>query len=138
MVDPARPDGVADILRRTQPWVRLIAIMLFISVAFMVLCGLAVGTMGLFSGEPGMAALMFVYPLVGLVYLFPGIYLTRYASHIGGYLSNPQGVQLELALDAQRAFWKFVGVLTIVMIGLTLLGIAAAIAVPALLRARMG
>lgn len=44
---------------------------------------------------------------------------------------------MELALDAQRAFWKFVGVLTIVMIGLSLLGIAAAIAVPAFFRASM-
>jgi hypothetical protein len=134
MADPGRPDGVADILRRTQPWVRLVAILLFISVAFMVLSGLAVGMMGLFSGESGMAALMFVYPLAGLLYLFPGIYLTRYASHIGGYIANPQSAQLELALDAQRAFWKFVGVLAIVAIALSLLGIAAAITIPTLLR----
>jgi Family of unknown function (DUF5362) len=135
MADPARPDGVADILRRTQPWVRLMAIVLFISVAIMVLSGLAAGAFGLFSGEPGMAALMFVYPLGGLLYLFPGIYLTRYASHIGGYLSNPQTAQLELALDAQRAFWKFVGVLAIITLVLSLLGITAAILVPAFLRA---
>jgi Family of unknown function (DUF5362) len=137
MADPARPDGVADILRRTQPWVRLMAIMLFISVGLMVLCGLAVGAMGVFSGEPGMAALMVIYPLMGLLYLFPGIYLTRYASHIGGYVANLQTVQLELALDAQRAFWKFIGILTIIAIGLSLLGIAAAIMIPALLRAGM-
>jgi len=134
MVDPARPDGVADVLRRTQPWVRLMAIMLFISVAIMVLSGLAVGTFGLFSGEAGMAALMFIYPLCGLLYLFPGIYLTRYASHIGGYLGNPQPAQLELALDAQRAFWKYVGILTIVALVLSLLGITAAIMIPAFLR----
>lgn len=137
MADPARPDGVADILRRTQPWVRLMAITLFISVGLMVLCGLAVGAMGVFSGEPSMAALMVIYPLMGLLYLFPGIYLTRYASHIGGYVANPQIVQLELALDAQRAFWKFIGILTIIAIGLSLLGIAAAIMIPALLRAGM-
>lgn len=137
MVDPARPDGVADILRRTQPWVRLMAIMSFISVALMALSGLAVGAMGLFSGEPGMAVLVVIYPLMGLLYLFPGIYLTRYASRIGGYVANPQTIQLELALDAQRAFWKFVGVLTVVAIAISILGIGAAIMIPAFLRAGM-
>jgi hypothetical protein len=134
MADPARPDGVADILRRTQPWVRLMAIMLFISVGVMILSGLAVGSLGLFSGEPRMAALMVVYPLIGLVYLIPGIYLTRYASHIGGYLGNPQTAQLELALDAQRAFWKFVGILTMIALVLTLLGLGGALLIPAVLR----
>ncbi|MGH9314954.1 MAG: DUF5362 family protein [Vicinamibacterales bacterium] len=137
MVDPARPDGVADILRRTQPWVRLMAITLFISVALMVLSGLAVGAMGVFSGEPGMAVLVVIYPLMGLLYLFPGIYLTRYASRIGGYVANPQTIQLELALDAQRAFWKFVGVLTVVAIAISILGIGAAIMIPAFLGAGM-
>ncbi|HEX2343797.1 MAG TPA: DUF5362 family protein [Vicinamibacterales bacterium] len=137
MADPARPDGVADILRRTQPWVRLMAIMLFISVAIMVLSGLAAGAFGLLSGEPRMAALLFVYPLCGLVYLFPGIYLTRYASHIGGYLGNPQPAELALALDAQRAFWKFVGILTIIALVLALLGITAALMVPTFLPANL-
>jgi hypothetical protein len=137
MADPARPAGVADILRRTQPWVRLMAVMLFISVGIMVLSGLTAGAFGLFSGEPGMAALMIVYPLLGLLYLVPGIHLTRYASHIGGYLGNPQNAQLELALEAQRAFWKFVGILTIVALVLSLLGITAAILVPAFIRASM-
>jgi Family of unknown function (DUF5362) len=137
MVDPARPDGVADILRRTQPWVRLMAILLFISVGIMVLSGLAVGALGLYSGEAGMAALMVIYPLIGLVYLFPGIYLTRYASHIGGYLGNPQPAQLELALEAQRAFWKFVGILAMIALVLSLLGIGGAILIPTFLRARM-
>lgn len=134
MAEPARPDGVADILRRTQPWVRLMAIMLFISVGVMILSGLAVGSLGLFSGEPRMTALMVVYPLIGLVYLIPGIYLTRYASHIGGYLGNPQSAQLELALDAQRAFWKFVGILTMIALVLTLLGLGGALLIPAVLR----
>jgi hypothetical protein len=113
------------------------AIMLFISVGIMVLSGLAVGALGLYSGEAGMAALMVIYPLIGLVYLFPGIYLTRYASHIGGYLGNPQTAQLELALEAQRKFWKFVGILAMIALVLTLLGLGGAILIPALLRARM-
>ena len=72
---------------------------------------------------------------LALLYVFPSLYLFKYANRIRDFGIDGDALQLELALDAQRAFWKFVGVLTLVGLVLTvvllvmaaLLGIVAGI-----------
>jgi hypothetical protein len=128
--------GVQAILQGTKPWVRLVSILGFISAGFMILIGvalLALGAAGGFVGElgPQFGAIAVVYPIFGLLYLVPSVYLFQYASRIGQFISGGgQEVQLELALDSQRAFWKFVGILCIIGIVLMVLGMLAAIAIP--------
>lgn len=73
---------------------------------------------------------------MGLFYLVPSLYLFRFATRIGEYLQSGQEAQLELALDSQRSFWRFVGILSLIAIVVTALGIFAAIAIPALLHLR--
>lgn len=132
----AAAPGIQSALAGTKPWVRLCSILLFVSAALMIVVGGLAGVMGAVAlgGGAETAVLAIVYPLMGLLYLIPALYLFRYATRIGDYLTGGQDVQLELALDAQRSFWKFVGILSVIMIVLAVLGIIAAIAIPTMLR----
>jgi predicted transcriptional regulator len=127
-------DALADILRRTRPWVLLMAIMFFIGVALMLITGVGMGLFGLASGEPEALAMMIVYPVFALLYIMPGVYLWQYASRIERYITDARTDQLASALDAQRSFWKFTGVLTIVGCVIGIVGVAAAILIPLFLR----
>lgn len=127
--------GIAGVLAATQPWVRLMSILGFLSAALMILSGVVVGIAGVaMTGESGMAALGLIYPVMGILYVIPSVYLFRYANRIGEYVRGGQEIQLEMALDSQRAFWKFVGVFTIVMFAIGILGMLAAVALPMLMR----
>ena len=128
--------GIHSALAGTKPWVRLVSIIGFISAGFMILGGVAGGVAGALMGRPEAAVLIFIYPLMGLLYLVPSFYLFRFATRIGEYMQSGQEAQLELALDSQRSFWRFVGILSLIGIVLMVLGIAAAITIPALLQMR--
>ena len=57
-----------------------------------------------------------LYLLAGVVFLVPGIHLHKYAKRIGVFVAQGHLVQLEAALEAQRKFWKFAGVLVLAAI----------------------
>ena len=121
------PSPVAVHLQRTQPWVRFLAIMGFIIAGFMVLTGLAVGAIGAATGNYQTLGIMVLYPIMGVVYVFPSIFLLRFADRIKTFVASGQEQDLAGALDAQRSFWKFAGVLTIVSIVMSLLFVAIAL-----------
>jgi len=134
MPPPVSLVQTATLLRETQPWVRFMGIMGFVSVALMVLVGLGMGAFGLAGGRPEMMVLVIVYPLMGLLYFFPSLYLVRYASRIAAFNGSQQVGDLEAALSEQKAFWRFVGILTVVGLVLTALMFVLAIALPFVLR----
>jgi hypothetical protein len=128
------PSAIAS-LQGTRPWVRFLSMVGFATSGLMFAAGLIGGAIGLLTGNIQAAVLLVVYPLVALIYLPPSIYLFKYAGRIGDFGTSGDAAQLELALDAQRAFWKFAGVLTLVslvltvvlLIGAVLLGVVAGI-----------
>jgi hypothetical protein len=107
---------VSQPLRGTQPWVRFLAIMGFIGAGFMVLAGLTAGIAGAATGRIETIGLMVIYPIMAVVYVFPSLFLLRYADRIRSFVASGQEQDLVGALDAQRSFWKFAGILTIVSI----------------------
>ena len=120
-----------DHLRATKPWVRFISIISFIMAGLMVLGGLAMILMS--AATPGMANFGFG-PLVGVLYLLlaglyiaPAYFLHQFASSIGNLMDGGGDVALEAALGSQKSFWRFVGILTLVMICLYALLIVFAI-----------
>ncbi len=123
-VAPADFGGIAQTLERTRPWVRLMAVLAFIAVAFMALVGLFGGIAGAASGDPSVTILLVVYPVCALLYLFPAIFMWRYADRINGFIRDRSVGTLEAALDAQRSFWKFAGIMVIISFAL---GIAMAV-----------
>jgi hypothetical protein len=120
--------AVIDQLARTKLWVRLISILIFIGSGFMVLGGLF---MGIGGGAAMMASqdtaafglgfgirMMLLYILLALLYIYPGIKLWAYANRISALVRDRSTLSLERALNEQRKFWKFIGILTIVVLGL--------------------
>jgi Family of unknown function (DUF5362) len=119
-----------EYLRRAKPWVRFLAVMAFIGSAFLVVAGIGLALLGgalpMLSGSRGSAlggaftggALGAVYLLLALLYIFPGLYLWRYADAIGSLVTNPQSLTLEDAMKHQTAFFRFIGILTAVMLAL--------------------
>ena len=129
-------------LRRTKPWVRLLAIVGYIMAGLIMLIGLGMGGFGIFQMSRhstngavlvGMGAL---YIALGFLYIFPSRYLYQYASAIGDALVAPsKSHAVEKALGYQRSFWKFAGIMTLIGVLLYIPGIIAAIAIPNLLTA---
>jgi hypothetical protein len=119
--------GIGSQLQRTQPWVRFLAIFGFVSAGLMILGGLFAGAAGALvaaGGQPEamqLMVLLFVYPLFGVLYIYPSLCLLRYANHIRRFVAAPGAAHLEAALDAQRSFWKFAGILAAISIVATVL-----------------
>jgi hypothetical protein len=132
--------GIPGVLAGTQPWVRLMSILGFISAGLMILSGVGMLIFGMaqLGGGAEAFAIGIIYPLFGILYMVPSLYLFRYATRIAEYLRGNQEIQLELALDSQRSFWKFVGILSVIGIAIAILGIVAAILIPTLLLVRGG
>lgn len=120
-----QPARVQDILRRSQGWARLCSIMWFIGCAFAVLFGVGLGVAGLVAQQPGMAVLVVIYPLMGVLYLIPAVYVHRFANRARAFAASGQLHDLESALDSQRSFWKFLGILTLVGVAVAILAVVA-------------
>lgn len=122
--------NVVDILKRTRGWVLFFSVLLWIGVGFLLLGGVALigvalvgGAMGEQIGqamgmqEVGMIVAMGAFYLVfSLLYIYPALKLGKYASRISDLARQPNQAALAAALDEQRAFWKFVGVLTLLIV----------------------
>ena len=104
----------AGILANTRPWVLFISILWFVGIGLMLLIGVLGGAAALFSQTPEMALVMVIYPIMAAIYFLPALFLFRYAGRIRDFTASRDVSQLEQALDAQRAFWKFFAILTIV------------------------
>jgi len=120
-------DSMLASLNATRPWVKFIAIVWFVGVAFMVVFGLAMIT-GMYTGfsMPGFPALLgrvfgALYIVMALVYVAPALYLYRYAQAIAGVQGSAVMVSFEDALKQQKSFWKFYGIFIIVVIVLCVL-----------------
>lgn len=125
--------GILQALAGTKPWVKFCAILGFIFTGFMVLGGVFMmiggGIMAStgdssampFAGFP--AVLGIIYIACAFFYFFPSLKLWKYGSHIAALLDSNSMTDLEAALDAQRSFWKFVGILVCVAIALYIVGI---------------
>jgi hypothetical protein len=129
-LDP--PSRLLDIVRRTHGWTRLIAILWMISSGLMVVGGVVAGLGLAATGRPEMMAIALVYPVIGLMYFFPSMYLLRFANQARTYVTSGTVADLETALDSQRSFWKFAGVMTLVAMGLVCLAFVGGIVFGAL------
>jgi len=121
---PATPSfgGVPGLLARTAPWAHLLAIVGFVSVGLMILVGVGAGAVGLATGRAETAVLMAIYPLSALVYFFPSLYMLQYAKRSRRFAQGGQSLaELEAALDAQRRFFKFAAIATVVGVAIAVL-----------------
>lgn len=119
-------EEVVGLLRSTKPWVRFLAVLGFIGLALLVLGCFAIlviplgGPMGSMPLGPRIGA-AFAYLLMGLVQFPAVLFLNRYAGRIARLAASGDAGDLEDALRAQKSFWKYVGILTLVMMILYIL-----------------
>ncbi len=104
-------------LRATRPWVKFLAILAFISVGLMFLVGLiAMAALSTVRGVGPNAAIGILYWLMALLYIAPAIFLNRYATAIRELLHGGGAPTMEKALESQKSFWRYVGILTLVLL----------------------
>lgn len=122
--------AVLQTLAGTRPWVRFCSIigfivtgLIFLMAAVMLFGGAAMFATGGENALTGSLPVIFalVYVVMGLFYLFPSIKLWKYGTHIASLMSSQSMADLEAALESQRSFWKFVGVMILVGICLYIL-----------------
>jgi len=70
-----------------------------------------------------------LYVVLACAYIVPGLYLWRYATAIRRLNTNCSTAGLEDALEQQKSFWRFAGILTLVsiVVALIILGVALVI-----------
>jgi hypothetical protein len=123
--------NMIDSLAKTRPWVLLIGIVMIVGCVFMVFAGLAMVALGNIAGFGGEtlgpmagASMGAAYLFLAVLYFFPAWYLLRYAGAIKRIgPANPAA--MEEALARQASFWRLVGILTALVLGLYVVAIAA-------------
>lgn len=134
--------GVINQLAGTKPWVRFMSVLMFIGAGFMLLASLimlvAGGAVAASAKSSGgvlpagmMSAIAVLYAVIAAVYIYPALKLWKYASRIGSLIFTGATMDLEGALNEQRAFWKFIGIMMIAMFALYFVAIFAAGAIGA-------
>ena len=115
---------VVQALQQTRPWVLMFGVLAFIAAASNVLTLLGSFVMLYFLPQAGIAmVLMFgAYTTITVYY---GLLLLRYANGCAAVANSRGMADLETALEAQRNFWKFAGIMTLVAIGISLLSTLA-------------
>lgn len=135
--------GITDMmlvqLRATRPWVLLVAVVLIILAVFMLLAtaGMIMAGLAMSLGVEDAAMPMAIFLVLGAVYgvgaityLLMGIYLAKYSSAISVAVATGHEQDMTRALDQQRKFWKVAGIVTLVMMVITLVWIGVVVTMP--------
>jgi hypothetical protein len=125
---------VTQILLATRPWIRFFSVLGFVGCGLFVVAALAFATMGFVSEELGVGGpfIAFAYLGMAVLYLFPSLHLHRCANALRDLAANRSGESFEAALSHQRKFWRFMGVATVVGLGVYAVGLIVAAVVAAL------
>jgi len=119
-------------------WARFLAIVGFVSIGLMVIAAFAIGFLmndlaNQFGGSGTMpsSALTVMYLLIAALYFLPVLYLFRFAGRMQLALKTDSNDELMDAFANLKAMFKFIGILTIVMLGLYALAIIFSVVVGA-------
>lgn len=135
-------------LSETARWAKFLSIVGFVVCGFMVIFSLFFGSiMSMFSklnsssdafGGSTMAlgsyAFSIVYIIIALLYFFPCLYLFNFSSKMQTALRNNDQINLNAAFGNLKSCFKFVGILTIVVLSFYLLGTIVVVSVASLMK----
>ena len=121
---------------QTAKWQKVVGIFFAISVAILVIIGLAfvlfAGALGSafeesLGGAIGLRAVGVLYALLGLLYYFPTKYLLTSAKKIKEWVVSDDEQTLTEGVMNTKSFFKFTGVLCLVGVGIMVLALIAGI-----------
>jgi hypothetical protein len=131
-------------LNTTRKWTMFFAILGLIFLGIMLIVGLLAGSFisaftSKMSGMEGMNGMegakaaggfasifIFIFLLIfAVIYFFPLLYLFRFSRHTKNAVANLDANELQLGLKNLKSFWKYLGILTIIMLVIYLLVLIA-------------
>jgi magnesium-transporting ATPase (P-type) len=135
--DAVAPGTIAQ-LAGTKPWVRFMSVLMWIMSALMILATcimMFVAASGVMksNGNTAFNAGMLVgtalyYGVLSFVVIYPALKLGKYANSIDKLMASRSTADLDAALTEQRRYWKFNGILVIVMLCFVVIGVIAMLA----------
>lgn len=120
-------------LETARKWSHFLAILGFIGAGLMILFGLMFSVIGSaltaseFRGPFPSMFIMVLYAVIGILYLFPSLYLYRFSTNLKAALATQEESRLTESLKNLGSFFSFVGIMTIVMMILVVLVIIGGI-----------
>lgn len=119
-----------SILLEAAKWANLIAILGFIGIGLMVIISFFTGALFSFfpmnHGTPIPSAMggviTVMYLALSIVYFFPVYYLYCFASKTKQAIRNSDNLAIQKAFSYLKSHYKFLGILSIIMIGMYFLG----------------
>ncbi|TXD49487.1 MULTISPECIES: DUF5362 family protein [unclassified Polaribacter] len=117
-------------LKEISRWTFFFAILGFISIAFLLIGAILIGTLyapmiNMFAGQQGLPSiglsLAIIYFMSALLYVFPVWYLFKFSRKMKLALATKNDETLTEAFEMLKSHFKFIGVLTIILISLYLL-----------------
>lgn len=113
---------ITSYLRETTKWAKFLAIFGFVMIGLLMVGGLvALGFSSAIEdigGMPQMGAMVFVYLIIAVLYFFPLIYLYRFSTRIKEAIMAHNEAALTSGFENLKSLFKFMGIMTIVMISL--------------------
>lgn len=124
-------------LETTRKWTMFFAILGFVVIGLMLIGGLFAGSFmakltSKFSGSEGLegasavggiaSVFIFIFILIfAVIYFFPLLFLFRFSRHTKNAIATLDAQQMELGLKNLKSYWKYIGILTIIVLSLYLL-----------------
>jgi glycosyltransferase involved in cell wall biosynthesis len=120
-------NDIKNYLNTTSKWATFLAILGFISIGFLVLAGISMTVFGTLLSDiaknSSSAFTNMLFPYIGIVYIlfavlyfFPSLYLYNFANKVKKALAINIQEELEESFKNLKKLFKFLGVMTIILI----------------------
>ncbi len=105
------------------PWTRFLSVIGFISVGLMIIAAAGMLGISIFAGNLAgdtpagvLMAISALYVIIAILYIFPSLYLWNTAGAVARIKKGDIVGGMETALARQKSFWKFIGIMMIVLL----------------------
>jgi hypothetical protein len=124
-------------LETTRKWTMFFAILGFVVIGLLLVVALVAGSfltsftskMSGMEGMEGSSAIggitgifLFIFIVImGAIYFFPLFYLFRFSRHTKNAVANLDSHEMEFALKSLKSYWRYIGILTIIVLAVYIL-----------------
>jgi len=116
-------DRMKSIISDIAKWTKFLSIVGFVFIGLLVIFAFYAGSYfemySALMGTSGMGTMMTVtYLILAIINFFPVLYLFQFASRAQKALANGNDTEIEIAFDSLRKHYLYLGILTIIILGL--------------------
>ncbi|MDR1390156.1 MAG: hypothetical protein LBJ31_09310 [Treponema sp.] len=120
-------EKMVSYLKAAAPWARFIGIVGFVFCGILGLLAIVISVAGVqvpgLLGVVGSAVSFFYLLGVAAIMFFPSLFAFRFGRRVQNFLRTDDSTELEEALRNDKSRYKFYGILYIIMLGFTALGL---------------